>query len=85
VKFRTTPEQRDALRRFIVDRIIAHPESLTTLPDVERWREVAQVLLDCDEAIFQVESIENRLANAFDEIVSAQTNVASVLTVIRRR
>jgi hypothetical protein len=84
VKLRTTQEQRDALRQFIVDRVIAHDGPLANLPDGDRWQEVAQVLIDCNEAIYRVESMENRLSNALDGITSAQGYVSSLLTDVRR-
>ena len=79
---RTTQKQRDALRCFIVERLIV--PVTTQVPDGDRWVEVLDVLRDCNDAIDRVESIENRLTNAYDGITSAQGYVASLLSDVGR-
>jgi hypothetical protein len=82
VKTRTTQEDRDELRKYFVDLIDADEARLP--PRYAREKFMMQVLLDCQEAIDRVESIENRLINAYDSTNSAHQTISSLLTELRR-
>jgi hypothetical protein len=82
MKTRTTQEDRDDLRKYFVDLIIASEGALP--PRYAREKFMLQVLLDCQEAIDRVESMENRLTCAYDGITSAQGYVSSLLRAASR-
>lgn len=82
MKTRTTQEDRDELRKYFVDLIIADETRLP--PRYAREKFMLQVLLDCQEAIDRVESMEQRLKDVHDNANAVQQAISSLLTEARR-
>jgi len=82
VRTRTTQEDRDELRKYFVDLIAKDAAELP--PRHEREKFMVQVLLDCQDALDRLETIQGRLRYALDGIDSAQGLVSGLLLDIHR-
>jgi hypothetical protein len=77
MRTRTTQEDREALRKYFVELIIADEGRLP--PRYEREKFMAQVLLDCQDAIDRVESLESRLRSIQDSASATERAISSLI------
>lgn len=82
MKTRTTQEDRDELRKYFVDLITRDERALP--PRHEREKFLLQVLLDCQDAIDRVESLEHRLKDLVGGADALHSSLSSLLKEAQR-
>lgn len=75
MKTRTTEEQRKLLHEFLTNRIVDDDDPYRRIS----YSVACQALLDLDDVLFRLETVESRLRAAHDGVSGAERSISALL------